>query len=156
MRKKTVAGYFTVEATLLMGIILGSIFLVMYLWFLAYDRALMDLDAGTIAVKSAMEQGLSPDERASLAAEMLREAYRAPYAAWKFTCMQARMVHGKVEIRMEGRTTFPFPFLNFWSADNVWEGGSTRIARVQRPAFLIRTWRKMSGMLREVTSHAGN
>lgn len=139
-----IRGYFTVEAVMIMPIILGTIFLVIYMWFFQYNRCLMNQDIGILTVRGVELQGANGSERVEYVEEQVDGMYREQYFAWNYGESQISYERGKLIIGTTGAIEFPFEGLNFWSTNNVWEAKS-EYSNTHIPRMLgIRTYRKLS------------
>ncbi len=143
MRKPDDRGYFTLEATLLLPFVFGVVLLVIYLWFFIYDRALMELDTGAVALRTAVRGEMDAEERGQAAGESLQKLYEGKYAAWSWEERVARYNHGKVSISCRGSINFPFPGLQFWNGGSDWGAACSRECAVMRPCSMLRTYRKV-------------
>ena len=61
--QKKVSGYFTVEAAMVMPIVLWVVLFVIYLLFFQYNRCLTDQDVGVLVLRGSILQEESPKER---------------------------------------------------------------------------------------------
>lgn len=135
--------YFTVEAALVLPVVIGAILFVMYTMLFQYDRCLLEQDLGGIALWGSLAE--APDETAfgQMAQERLDGLYRAKYAVWRITELDASLDRNRFVVKGEGRLAFPAPGWNFWSRDNVWKArvsyGYSRIS----PVAFIRLCRRI-------------
>lgn len=142
--KKTGA-YFTLEAGLVLPVVLGVIVLTIYLWFFQYDRCLMEQDAGMLAWRGAVLEAENPAERVRLLEKEAGKVYEGKYVAWEGERAAISMKAGKLQVKMAGKLQFPFQGLQFWAGSNVWETKALYENQVIHPVSVIRNYRKMGG-----------
>lgn len=143
MKKKTGA-YLTVEASLLMPIILGVILLVVYLLFFQYDRCLMEQNTGVLAMRGCT---LQMTDKKSLMAEIVYNSEKKDkrYLAWVMEDAIAVFKGNRVRLERKGALKFPFRGLMFWCRDTQW--GCMVVFENYRiqPVNFIRNYRKVIG-----------
>ncbi len=136
-------GYFTVEASILLPFVLGVILLVIYLWFFAYDRCLMEQDYAMVLIKGIYTSDLTPEERVGYVKELADKTYREEYYGWNFGETKITYDLGRMKIEGDGFLEFPFKGLNFWSEDNTWSSTASHEGSVIKKILGIRTFRKI-------------
>lgn len=67
-KKNHLEGYFTLEATLLFPIVLGAVFLALFLLFFYHDKCMMDLDEAYVVVIGASWPGERSDVKTKMEA----------------------------------------------------------------------------------------
>lgn len=141
MRSKN--AYFTVEAAMVLPMVIGAILSVVYMMLFQYDRCLLEQDLGGIALWGSLAE--APDEAAfgQMVQERLDGLYREKYAVWRITELDASLDRNRFVAEGAGELAFPAPGWNFWSGDNVWEArGKYGYSRISPVAF-IRLCRKI-------------
>lgn len=126
--KKSMEGYFTVEAALLFPMILGVILFVIYSWFYQYDRCLMEMDTGTMALRGCAD-----------------EIYDEKYVAWEPGQAQLTRKQDTVRAERTGRLTFPFSGFKLWNGEAVWRAKAAYENHRVSPVLFVRTYYKVTG-----------
>lgn len=126
-----------------MPFILGVIFLIIYVWFLEYDRCLQDIDTAMITVEVSSKQGLSIDEKRNYTEKLILDMYREQYFSWNTDYAKTDIDINRITVEMSGSLLFPFHGLNFWDIDDLWIGESKQTGRVINRVFLLRAFRKL-------------
>lgn len=143
--QRKISAYFTVEAVLVLPIVFGVIFLVMYLMFFQYDRCLLEQDIGALALYGATVQADDNEDRMRQLADRANGLYEEKYVAWDSAEIGMKLERGKLMVERKGNLRFPLPGLAFWSGKDVW-GTSVRYENtILSPTTMIRTWRKLTG-----------
>lgn len=106
-----VNGYMTVEAALVMPVVLGVIVFTMFLMFFRYDRCYMEQNIA----RALVEVGTMPCEDKGRMVNQLKvdaECYgKDGFLFWTAMPVSAKMGNGKVCIEGEGSISFPFGHL---------------------------------------------
>lgn len=140
-----VRAYFTVEAALVLPIVMGVILLMIYLWFFQYDRCLMEQDAGILALRGTTIEAPNNQERVRLLTKEARQIYGDKYVAWEGGKEAISIQEGKMRVKKAGRLRFPFQGLQFWSGKDVWEAEALYENQLLSPMSIIRNYRKITG-----------
>lgn len=142
--------YFTVEAALILPLVMGAMIMGLYLFCYQYDRCLMEQDVGSLLIYScalATENADSTEEIKESIEFRAGELNHKKYAAWKLTSLDIKIEKNHISLTGQGQLTFPVPGWNLWNKDNVWEArvsyGSSRLS----PVFYIRQYRKLHGLV---------
>ncbi len=126
--------YFTVEAALVLPVVIGAILFVIYMMLFQYDRCLLEQDVGAMALWGSLVEASDTAELERRAQGRMAELYREKYAAWRMTKLDASLDRNRFCVEGAGQLVFPVPGWNFWSADNVWgttaSYGYTRLSPV--------------------------
>jgi hypothetical protein len=141
---KKVEAYLTVEAALVLPIVLGTILLVIYLLFFQYDRCLMEQGAGVLAMRGCTLQIADSKE---LVEVMLIQSQQEDerYLAWNANSAKIRMKGNYVTVECSGELNFPFKGLAFWQDSSTWESEVTYENLRIKPTFFVRKCRKIMG-----------
>lgn len=135
--------YFTVEAALVLPIVIGVILFVIYTMLFQYDRCLLEQDIGAIALWGSLVEASDTAELERRAQERMAGLYKEKYMAWRITRLEASLNRNRFSVEGVGQLTFPAPGWNFWNRDNVWETkadyGYSRIS----PVTFIRLCRRI-------------
>lgn len=112
--------YFTVEAALVLPVVIGAVLFVIYTMLFQYDRCLLEQDVGAIALWGSLAEASDMSVLEQKVQARISGLYREKYAAWRITKLNAVLDKNRFHVEGEGQLTFPVPGWNFWNADNVW------------------------------------
>lgn len=143
--KNKLDAYLTVEAVLVMPIVIAGILLVMYLWFFQYDRCLLEIDTNAVALRVSNAEAEDNDERMFLLKKYMNEIYYDKYAAWNQNAANIKIEKGSIYVEQEGNVIFPFESLGFWNCDNIWSLKLKVKANIINPVFVVRNICKLKG-----------
>ena len=129
-----------------MPIVLGVVFLVMYLWFFRYDRCLMELDMAGVTLRAACVSETDPEGHVAVAASEWKKRYFEKYYAWEDSIL-AGWERGHVILKGDGSLAFPLPGLNFWSADDRMRAAASCEVSPHREAYVLRCYRRLRGFV---------
>lgn len=142
--------YFTVEAALVLPMVMSAMLVGIYLFCYQYDRCLMEQDMGSLIlwgnIMAAEKAGDIEDIRESLLQRAAR-VNREKYAAWKLTAIDIRLEKNELSVAGRGELAFPMPGWNLWNRDNLWEARVNYDSSRLSPVFYIRQYRKLHGMV---------
>jgi len=136
--RKKVAGYFTVEAALIMPIVLSVIFVMMYLLFFQYNRCLMEMEMGIFALRGSLMQAETNEDRVELLGKLAMEEREEQYIGWNCGKLRWKLEKGTLKVEREGNQEFPFA-KELWSADVNYEN------HILSPVSVLRYYRKLVG-----------
>ena len=112
--------YITVEAALVLPMVIGVILFVVYTMLLQYDRCLLEQDIGAIALWGSLVEVSGTAELEQKAQARMSGLYREKYIAWRITELNAALDRNRFCVKGAGQLTFPVPGWNFWNGNNVW------------------------------------
>lgn len=141
--KKTGA-YFTVEAALVLPIVLAVILYTVYLLFFQYDRCLLEQNTGKLALRGCTLQIADGEE---LVRELTIQAREEDdrYIAWKQGNARIVIKGDLVSVKGSGRLIFPFRGLMPLSGGSTWSGECIYENNRIFPVRFIRNCRKIMG-----------
>lgn len=142
--KRKLEAYLTVEASLILSIVVGVILLMVYLLFFQYDRCLMEHTTGVLGVRGCT---LPLTDKECLLTELMEygEQKDGRYLAWDMEKVIVQLKGNSVFVRRDGKLRFPFRSMMFWSGDAEWESSiAFKNYRVE-PVNFIRSCRKVLG-----------
>lgn len=142
---RKVNAYFTVEAALILPMVLGVIVLIIYLWFFQYDRCLMEQDAGILALRGTIMEAEDNQERVRMLIKEAEQMNKKKYVAWEEKKGDFTIEKGKLQVKKAGELRFPFRGLQFWNGENVWEVEVVYENQLLSPVSMIRYYRKLTG-----------
>lgn len=141
---KKIDAYFTVEASLVLPVVVAAILFTIYLLFFEYDRCVMEQNAGRLAMRGCTDQFTDGEE---LVKKLMVQSQEGDdrFLVWEMKDAQITFKRNRVSVKCEGALIFPFRGLTFWNGDNVWSSEcifeNNRVAPVQ----FIRNCRKIKG-----------
>lgn len=136
--RKEAAGYFTVEAAMVMPVVLYLVFMIMYLMFFQYNRCLMELDVGIFAMRGTLLQVGSNEDRAQQLRKQALELEEESYMGWRCQEIQWKMKNGILQVEQQGNLVFPFT-KESWDAEVSYEN------HILSPVSFLRYYRKLVG-----------
>lgn len=145
--------YFTVEAALVLPMVMSAMLVGIYLFCYQYDRCLLEQDMGNLLIWGNALTAENAGEIEKIKESLHQRAAqinRSKYVAWKLTAMDIRLEKNKLSITGRGELAFPVQGWNLWNQDNLWEAQvNYEISRLS-PVFYIRQYRKLHGMLQNI------
>lgn len=136
-------GYFTVEAAMVLPMVMMIIVWMLYLLFFQYDRCLLEQDMGVLALRGATLQADNNEERLRLLREEADNLYWEKYIAWESGKIELKLEHGQVSVKQNAEIKFPFGRAGF--ASNVWKTTTDCESHVLSPVSFIRSYEKITG-----------
>lgn len=140
-RERKLEGYLTLEASLIMPLVLYVCIFIIYAGFYQYDRCIMQQDIYRAALRGSSLYGANQSERYRAAADMMEELTRDNYVAAEYRYEIS--VRNSVSIFMEGRIRMPFQGLAELTGAREWEIEETAESRRLDPVLFIRTCRQL-------------
>ena len=150
--RRSEEGYFTVEATLVMPIVLGLVFMTMYLWYFQYDRCLQDQDMGRVSMQAASLRNVTAQERCDHAAREGDRTIDDAYIAWESGDVTARQKGYMLEVERTGGLTFPLPGWNLLSGKDRWEAHSEYRNMTVSPVKVVRSYQRTKELLQMIAA----
>ncbi len=147
MREKN--AYFTVEAALVIPVVISVMLFVIYMLLFQYNRCLLEQDMGALTLWGSSMEG---DDAAALeekTRERMHGIYMDKYVVWEITELKAELQKNKFMVKGAGQLIFPFPGWNFWSAENVWGAEAEYSGERLSPVTFIRLCRGIQNGLKE-------
>ena len=136
--RREAEGYFTVEAAMVMPMVLYVIMMLIYLLFFQYNRCLLELEVGTLAVRGSMVRVKNNEDRAEWLRKQDVKRDEEKYIAWQCGETQWRLERGKLWVQQQGTLKIPF-------AEEVWSVNVNYENHVSDPVSVLRYYRKMGG-----------
>lgn len=148
-KRRGCKAYFTVEATLVLPLVISAILLDIYLFCFQYDRCLMEQDMGSLILwcsELRLENAGTSNEQGEKIQNRAGEIYRDKYVAWELTTVDVQLEKNRISVVGQGQLTFPVPGWNLWNDINLWKAEVTYESRNVSPVFYIRQLRKLNEM----------
>ena len=117
MRRRN--GYFTVEAALVLPMVMGVVFFAVYILLLQYNRCLLEQDMGALVMWGSLLYG-EEEEIASELESKTESIYWGKYLVWELKGLDAEIQNNECRVVSGGQVVFPLPGWNFWNNENVW------------------------------------
>lgn len=143
-KKKETGAYLTVEAALVMPIVLAVVIFVMYMLFFQYDRCLMEQNAGVFALRGCTLQIPDKEERL-LKLQQMPLQKDEKYLAWEALKPSITLKGNKILLEQSGHLKFPFANLLSWQGRDVWDSSICFENHRIHPVEFIRNCRKVLG-----------
>lgn len=143
--KKTnkVDAYFTVEAVLVLPLVLMMIVFVMYLWFFQYNRCLLEQDVGMLALKGTTLQDVTTEERMCELQNLSEGVYRNKYIACEDLLNSAKVQSGKVFVEGSMKMSLPFMGTYFIKDKSEWQIDTGYQNDIMEPTSLLRKYKRL-------------
>ncbi len=126
--------YFTVEATLVLPIVMGVILIMIYLWLYQYDRCIMEQDMGRLALWGCETIAQGNENMAGMIEDKLAEVDGEIYIGWQCEEQKATLDKNVFTAKAGGTLTMPFAMLN---GENVWGAEAAySFDRIDRVSFV--------------------
>lgn len=151
-KKESCEAYFTVEATLVLPLVMSAILLDIYLFSFEYDRCLMEQDMGSLILwcsEIRLQNADTAKEQEEKIQNRTGKIYRDKYIAWELTTIDVQLEKNRISVVGRGQLTFPVPGWNIWNDINLWKDEAAYESRSISPVFYIRQMRKLNEMLHE-------
>ena len=136
--------YFTVEATMVMPIVLIIQITILYLLFFQYNRCLMEQDIATLSIRAC---ALTKEDDWTLLERMKKEAEKVSqdkYVAWKCASPTIELKRNVITVGQECQQIFPFLHIE-WQKENIWKSSvAYEVDRIS-PMEEVRSWEKIKG-----------
>lgn len=135
--------YFTVEAALVLPLVIGALIFTVFQFIFQYDRCLLEQDINMLAVRAATATAESSEALEETIRKKASEVFMDKYAAWKMSDLQIAVKGNRVSVRGGGYLTLPLPEWNFFREENEWGARTLRETLRISPADYIRLYRKI-------------
>lgn len=141
---KKLDAYLTVEAALVLPIVILVILLIIYLLFFQYDRCLMEQNTGILALRGCTNQCADGKD---LVSELVIQSQKKDnrYLAWNMEEAKIALRGNRVSVKRSGTLVFPFQRLIFWKENGNWISECTYENNRIWPVQFIRNCRKIMG-----------
>lgn len=146
---KDLNAYFTVEAALVLPLVMGAMIMGLYLFCYQYDRCILEQDIGSLLIYSCAMAEENADSTEDIRENIELRAgalNRKKYAAWELTGLDIKIEKNRISLTGQGQLTFPVPGWNFWNKDNVWEAKVSYDSGRLSPVYYIRQYRKVHNL----------
>ena len=135
--------YFTVEAALVLPMVIGTLLFVIYSFLFQYDRCLLEQDLGAMALWGGCVEESDTKTFEQMMQERMTGIYRDKYAAWSFTELEAGLKKNYFSVKGAAQLTFPLSGWRIWNGGNVWSAEAAYKCRRFSPVTFIRLCRRV-------------
>lgn len=148
-KNRQTEGYLTVEAALVLPMLMAVILFIIYMLLFQYDRCLLEQDLGALALwgSSVEEEDTRPLEE--LTRERMMSMYRDKYAAWVFTSLEAGLERNRFAAKGSGHLALPALTFGEWINGRVWRTEAVYEYRRLSPLAFIRLCRGLKNLVHE-------
>lgn len=137
--------YFTVEAALVLPLVIGALIFAIFLFFFQYDRCLLEQDINMLAVCAGTTAAENSGELEAVIQRKASELFMDKYIAWTMDELQIAVKGDRVSVRGGGYLTLPLPEWNFFREEDEWGVQTLRETLRTSPADYVRLYRKIKG-----------
>ena len=140
--------FFSVEAAMVMPLVISVVLLAVSLFVFQYNRCLMEQDMAAQTLKAAVvsDETRSAEELTEKIQLQTAGLYRNKYVAWDIIMLEIKMKKGIVETTGKGEFRFPMPGWNLWNRENVWSTQTVYKVHQISPIKFIRNFRKLKSI----------
>ena len=131
--------YFTVEAALVLPIVLATVVFLMYTMFFQYDRCLMEQDMGMLLLRGSAFSAKDAEERVKNVMTRAEQQNADRYIMWELDKMTVRQEKNQLLIGRKGSMKFPFAGWQIDGPDRFWVWGTEYKSRLLSPASFVRS-----------------
>lgn len=136
--------YLTVEASMVLPVVIAVILLTIYMLFFQYDRCLMEQNAGKLALRGCTIQLADGQELIRQLTVQSQEKDNR-FLAWNMEKPQIALKRNRVSVKYSGGIAFPFQGLAFWGGERTWQSECTYENSQVQPVQFIRNCKKIMG-----------
>ena len=136
MRKKrtvSVGGYFTVEASLVLPVVIASIVFIIYVLLYWYDRCLMDQDTAMLAMQAVIREQGTLEETGREVRAWKERNMTDKYVGWQMGELVLTQGRGRIKASREGKLV---------TDHSLWQARSSYENRILHPAAFLRLCRR--------------
>ena len=147
---KSCGAYFTVEAALVLPLVMSAMLLSIYLFCFQYDRCLMEQDMGSLILwckEVRLDSKNTEKDQEEKIKIRVGEIYMDKYVGWEMTAVDVKLEKNRISATGCGQIVFPVPGWNMWNDNNLWEEKATYESATISPVFYIRQLRKLDDLL---------
>lgn len=137
---KTSKAYFTVEASMVIPVVIGVILLTIYLWIFQYNRCLMEQDIGEMALKGSTFFSGQKQEIIVTLKNQYENSKKENYFIWKLEEPDIFVKKDNVQISQTGMLQFPF---DMWNIEPKWQTEVNYRNQILSPVSFLRNYYKL-------------
>lgn len=144
--KKLTEAYLTVEAALIIPIVLGIFIFLIYIMFYQYDRCLTEQDMGILSLRGAVRKSENNEELFGYIQKESNAIYLDKYVAavWEPTLIKIKQ--NRIEITGKALVKVPFPRLALLTGQKDWSVSGSFQNRKISPVAFVRACRRLRNL----------
>jgi len=143
--QKKMKAYFTVEAAMVLTLVTGMLTLLVYIIFFQYNRCLLEMDIGALALKGCSVQSENKDDLLQKLNQYSAQIYKDKYLAWEHGDIILKLEENTVRIEQTGTLQFPFTGSGFFNKESEWTTMAVYVNRKVSPISFLRNYHKLTG-----------
>ena len=132
-RTGTIGGYFTVEASLVLPIVIASIVFIVYVLLYWYNRCLMDQDTAMLAMQAVIREQGTLEETGREVKAWKEQNMTEKYVGWQMGELVLTQGRGRIKASREGKLV---------TDHSLWQAYSSYENRILHPAAFLRLCRR--------------
>ena len=132
--KGSIEAYFTVEASLVMPVVIGSVIFVICFLLYWYNRCLMEQDLSVMAVKASQSEAKTPEELGQDLRGWRGKGMKEKHYAWEMSEVSMSKEKNWITLQRNGRLLM---------GDRIWRADASGKASQIDPSSLLRVIRRM-------------
>lgn len=140
---KRMQAYFTVEAALVIPLVISVLTMTVFLFVYQYDRCLMEQDMGMLALYAGTLATEDMNEMTKQVSRRAAERYTDKYLFWTQTKINISVRKDRAEIVGEGSMVMPLPEWNLLNSEKGWNAKVIRRISRLSPTEIIRLGRRI-------------
>lgn len=140
---KRLRAYLTVEAALVIPLVISVLTMTVFLFVYQYDRCLMEQDMGMLALYAGTLATEDMNEMKKQIVRRAAERYTDKYLFWTQEKIDINVRKDRVEIVGEGSAAMPLPEWNLLNSQKGWSAKVIRRMSRLSPADFIRLARRI-------------
>lgn len=141
--------YFTVEAALVLPVVMSTILFVIFMLLFQYNRCLLEQDLGAVALWGSRQEASDVTELEEQIRERIAGMYHDKYVAWEITELEASLDKNIFSVQGGGRITFPVSRWILWSGSDAWKMEAHYSYSRLSPVTFIRLCHGLKQLLKE-------
>lgn len=146
-KRKEIRAYFTVEASVIVPLILGFFLFLIYIIIYQYNRCLLEQDTAILAMRGCIEQKWNVfQDNQQLLQVMQQQAgkvYTEKYTAIQLEGWSVSLKNNKVKVKGNGEVTIPFVPMELWTKNKGWKLEAQYENYLINPTTFIRICQKL-------------
>lgn len=137
--------YFTVEAAMIMTMVLNVLMILIYIMFFQYNRCLLEQDMGALALKGCTVQAESKEELLQTLKQYESQLYLEKYIVWEHGEVSLELKQDSIKVEQTGNLIFPFAWEGVFDMESQWDTKAVYENKRISPVTFIRNYAKLTG-----------
>lgn len=143
--RQKVRAYFTVEAAMVIALVMSVIVTLVYIMLFQYNRCLLEQDIGTLALKGCTIQTEGKNQLIQELKKYESQIYWDKYIAWEHDEATIELKQDRIIVEQSGSLIVPFAEEGSFSQESVWGIKAGYENRYISPVSFIRRYNKLTG-----------